>query len=476
MKLPAGLFHWEGIDGTRILAYRPPQVGFVIRDVLDQRIRQMLTKTKPTTREQMLLIGVGDHGGGPTRENIRSVAAIRSQPGAPVLQYSLPERYFESVRQQSLADLPLVRGGLLHHAVGGYTNVSALKKDSRTAEATLITAEKLAAVGSVAWQNQYPKAALREAWQRAIYQHVHDSINGVSLPSHYETTARDAYGYALDVARRTLYKAAQNLAWEVPAEDPGSRYLFLFNPHAWEVTVHARQQYYDWRPATPIRVEDEQGRALPHQWTQNTIHYAPWVGTLITRVTLPPFGYRQIRIRGGGSAGPETPPVKARKDLLENEHLRVTFRENGSIGLFDKDNDRQVFAGASGGARAVVIDDPHDSWANIRAFDREIGTFDNATIRVMESGPLLGRVRVRTTYGDSTLTTDWILFADSRTLEARLVLDWHEQRKMLKLSFPVDVSDPKATWEIPYGHVSRAPEGDEEPGHRWIDLTGQERP
>jgi alpha-mannosidase len=92
----------------------------------------------------------------------------------------------------------------------------------------------------------------------------------------------------------------------------------------------------------------------------------------------------------------------------------------------------------------------------------------------MESGPLFARVRVCSTYGASAMTTDWILYAGSRTLEADVTLDWHEQRKLLKLSFPVNVSDPQATWEIPYGHVSRPPEGHEEPGHRWIDLTGRQ--
>ena len=121
----------------------------------------------------------------------------------------------------------------------------------------------------------------------------------------------------------------------------------------------------------------------------------------------------------------------------------------------------------------VIVDDPHDSWANIKAFDRDIASFGNTSIRVLDNGPLFSSLRVRSTYGDSTLTTDWILYAGSTMLEARVTLDWSEKQRMLKFCFPVDVTNPQATWEIPYGHVSRAPTGGEEPGQRWIDLSGQ---
>jgi alpha-mannosidase len=81
-------------------------------------------------------------------------------------------------------------------------------------------------------------------------------------------------------------------------------------------------------------------------------------------------------------------------------------------------------------------------------------------------------VRVRTSYGSSRLETDWLLYAGARTLEARVSLDWHEHQKMLKFSFPVNVTAPQATYEVPYGNIRRENNGHEYPGQRWIDLTG----
>jgi alpha-mannosidase len=43
---------------------------------------------------------------------------------------------------------------------------------------------------------------------------------------------------------------------------------------------------------------------------------------------------------------------------------------------------------------------------------------------------------------------------------------------MVKFSFPVNVESPVATYETPYGHIVRATNGEEEPGQRWLDLSG----
>ena len=100
----------------------------------------------------------------------------------------------------------------------------------------------------------------------------------------------------------------------------------------------------------------------------------------------------------------------------------------------------------------MVLDDPSDTWSHdVRDYTVEVGAFGNASFRVLENGPLRAAVRVRTRYGSSSLQTDWILSAGARSLEARVLLDWHEHMKILKFSFPVDVQNPRPTYEIAYG-------------------------
>jgi alpha-mannosidase len=67
------------------------------------------------------------------------------------------------------------------------------------------------------------------------------------------------------------------------------------------------------------------------------------------------------------------------------------------------------------------------------------------------------------------------MYRELHHIEVRVTLDWHEQWKMLKLQFPLNLNFLRATYEIPYGFVERPTNGEEEPGQRWFDLSGGAR-
>jgi alpha-mannosidase len=279
------------------------------------------------------------------------------------------------------------------------------------------------------------------------------------------------------VANQAIYRAAEKIAWQIPTTDPASEYLVVFNPHAWAANLKV-QYDLDWGfggqdvTQSDSRLEDEHGNAVPHQWTAGQTVAGNRKG-LVFQAPVPAFGYRQFRLHKVAPIAAPASTVRAAEKGLENEHLRVTFADDGTISLYDKDAGADVFRGGAGGARGVVIDDPSDTWSHdVRAYTKEIGAFGSASFRVLENGPVRASVRERTGYGASLMTTDWMLYAGARTLEARVTLDWHEHQKILKFSFPVDVQNPKPTYEISYGFKVRKTEGDEDPGQRWIDLSG----
>jgi alpha-mannosidase len=469
-SLPADLFWWEGADGTRVLSYRIP-ISYNDIDSVRNRLKQEITQFKGQPMKcGMSFYGAGDHGGGATKENIRSIEEIKNEKNAPAVIYSTTDRYFKEIRDDKSLNLPVVKDDLQNHAVGCYTAESAIKKENRQSEAALIVAEKISAIGSAAWGCKYPKSEFTSAWQRVLFLQFHDSLAGSSLPEHYQS-AREGAGYALDIAHQATYLSVQKLESNIPAEDPASQYLLVFNPHAWEVSGNIEYDF-DWNRKNSSRVEDEKGNSLAHQWAAGTTEIGNRSRILVS-TTLPPFGHRQIRLLKGASFQVRV-PVTAEKNKLENEFLRAHFSPKGTIDIFDKENDRKIFSGSENGCRAVVIDDPSDTWSHdIITYDKEIGNFGNATSKVIENGPLRATIRVITTYGNSTLTIDWTLYSGSRNLEAKVTLDWHEHLKMLKFSFPVDIESPVATYETPYGHIVRATNGNEVPGQKWIDLSGK---
>lgn len=470
-EIRQNLFLWEGLDGTRALTYRIPLFYDDPGDVRGHMLRTLQALAGQPEHTDMEFFGIGDHGGGPTKENMRSIREVQKEAGAPHIFYSTPDRYFTEVAAHLPTDIQVYSGDLQHHSVGTYTAGSSRKKLNRTAEAALETAEKFSALGSWDWGFVYPGSEFEAAWERILLLQFHDSMAGTTLPEH-EEAVRDGYGRALDIASDTLMNALEGLAWRIPTSDPDSKYLVVFNPHAWPAKLSVE---YDlgFEPGTPTIVEDETGRPIPFQWIPATA-VVEHRERLVTQVEVPAMGYRQIRIRKSESAvTAAASKVQADGNTLENEHLRITFAPGGTIDLFDKDTGREVFRGGASGCRAVLLDDHNDTWAHqVRAYDQEVGEFKRTDLKVVENGPLRARMRETLRYGQSTLTIDWILYAESRAVEMRVALDWHEHLKILKFSFPVDVENPQATYEVAYGAEKRDTDGLENPGQRWIDLTG----
>ncbi|HET6485326.1 MAG TPA: glycoside hydrolase family 38 C-terminal domain-containing protein, partial [Spirochaetia bacterium] len=140
--------------------------------------------------------------------------------------------------------------------------------------------------------------------------------------------------------------------------------------------------------------------------------------------------------------------------------------------LVDRRTGVDVFSGHA--AAPIVVDDPTDTWSHgVFSFHEERGRFGAARVRVVEEGPVRIVVRARSSFGSSTLLQDFILYREIPRITVRAVVDWHEKLSLLKISFPVGVQKPAATYEIPYGHIQRPCNGEEEPGQNWVDVSGE---
>ena len=171
--------------------------------------------------------------------------------------------------------------------------------------------------------------------------------------------------------------------------------------------------------------------------------------------------------------------LRATATTLENEHLRLEIDPaNGRIArLVLREGGKDVAnLLRPGRSRAAVVDDTSDTWGHRRlAYRDEVGEFEAMGVELVESGPVRGILRVISTYGDSTLNEDFVLSAGASMVEVRSILNWREKAKLLKLRFPTLLRATSATYEIPYGALERPADGEEEPGQRWIDVSGRLR-
>ncbi|MCC7450495.1 MAG: alpha-mannosidase, partial [Anaerolineae bacterium] len=94
------------------------------------------------------------------------------------------------------------------------------------------------------------------------------------------------------------------------------------------------------------------------------------------------------------------------------------------------------------------------------------------SVKLVEHGPVKSVIRVTSAYNASTLVQDFTVYRALDQIDVHVTVDWREQFKALKLRFPINVHFHKVTSEIPYGHIERFANGQEEPGQSWVDVSG----
>ena len=487
LSLPDDAFRWESPDGSFVSAYRLPHEyssGVGVGDMTEHVVAARAAKPR-AGGDLMVFFGVGDHGGGPTREAIASIRRLAAAGQDAEIRFSTPERFFERVSEaDGSRRMPVVRDELQHHAVGCYSAHSAIKALNRRTETALLAAERWSTVATVVFGTPYPLASLGHAWRQLAFNQFHDILAGTAIAAAYET-ARDQVGEALAIAGRASNLAVQALAARIDTDlGPETRPVVVVNRLAWPVDAVVEVDLGE--VDGPLDVLDADRSPIPAQVEPSGAVVARRARVVLP-VQVPALGYRLVGIRAAGVVGPSaedpqaarTPAVAVhageRFIVAESDRLRaVVDRTTGWLAeLTDRVTDTTLTV-PDGARHAVVLDDPGDTWAHgVARFENEVGTFMPLGVRVESAGPVRAVVRIESAFGSSTLVEDLELDVGAAMLEIRVSLDWQERRRVLKLRAPVDLEAPLATFSVPFGHVERPARGGEEPGQAWVDVTGR---
>ena len=468
--LPSTLFRWQALDGTTVLASRPPFHYNSWAKELDSRIRLAVAEVDSHVGKEMLFYGVGDHGGGPTRENLESILRQKKElAGRADILFSDPESFFEAVKGTQ-EKRPLVQGELQYHSRGCYSSHSDIKRWNRFLESFLYYAETVHSLSAILRFRRYPAELLEASWKTLLFHQFHDILAGTSIPAVYEDAEKQLTEALLDTTR-SVESAAGDLFQAVSERATGT--LLVFNPLAWQRKERMTARVHLPGEAAGLTAKDPQGNKIPIQIHEQTFH--PDAGTFfeISWVDdVPALGWKTYTFE----ASPEPFPFVEKKpiDVAETDFYRVKFNaKTGWIDeIFDKENGVAILSGA--GNRLLVLHDPYDTWGHdVNEFTQEIGYFEPVSPFVLdEDGPVFLKIHVDTRFGESTARQTIFLYKKMRRIDFELDLVWEEKFKMLKIAFPVNVHEYQATFEVPFGAVGRPAFGTEEPLQRWMDVSG----
>lgn len=446
-KIPADLFWWEGLDGSRVLAhtFNNPVFGYNGKVQPSNYLATWRNFRGKTEHDVTLLaVGYGDGGGGVTPEMLEREVQLRDFPVLPRARWSRVHDFYEAAQATAeAAPLPVWQGEIyleLHRAT--LTTQSGVKKKHRQAERALITAETVAGLAHLL--GGPAPHSLEAHWRVVLKNEFHDILPGSSIREVYEDAEREL-GAVIEAGAAAQAGAMQAIAARLPAGEVKAA-LVVANP-----SLSSR----------PLRLTLADGTRLA------------------SADSVPPLGvavFDRAALRPAG-------PLAASRTGLENDTLKATIGPDGTLNsLIHKPTGREALAGRGNQLWAYPVDKPRnwDAWdveEDYAARGEELTAVES--IEVVERGPHRAAVRVVKHFRHSLITQTYALAANGRRLDIETEIDLHDRRLFLRALTPVDVRAADATFECACGVVRRPTHTNtswdqarfEVPGHRFADLA-----
>ena len=520
------LYRWHAPSGKELLVYREqywynsgitPKIGLGLFDI---------AKTCAGFKTGLIVYGVGDHGGGPTRRDIETAIEMQSWPIWPRVQFGTLRQFFheaEAIREK----LPVIDHELNYFSAGCYTTQTRIKRANRRSEAALADAER--------W-NAFAGRSLREdkhqqAWQNVLYNHFHDIITGSCVEDSREN-AMGQYSRALAYANTQFSGAVGAIAAAIdtsglaPQEDISTtqsegagggfgmglhigmpqpqthgfsvrfgsgvpnpergrgktRIFHLFNSAPTARRAVTELTVWDWvGDLRRIRLRDAKGNVLRHQLVDKQLQYF-WDHQFIrvlVETEVPGLGYTTVVMdEAEATSYPVYRQPHSRSEypynnpVLENEHIRAEFhRASGClISLIDKATGKEYTNPSAPAGLAVVTMETQTN--NAWRIGRYLGIEPLSTpeqIDIMDGGPLLQSFRTSYRWGSSTMTVTTMLHAGEKALRYCIETTWNEvfgpkHTPLLVFRVPLAFTTDKFLFDIPGGAQYRAPEHQDMPG------------
>ncbi len=261
-QFPYKLFWWESPDGSRVLSYFPQGLGDhfdpwrVSYNVADIHQRTGLDNV-------MVFYGVGDHGGGPTRNVLDSVLRWQKGPNIfPPVTFSTAQTFFDGViKDQDHLKIPVWKNELyFQHHRGVQTTQAETKKRMRRSEDLLMNAEKFASLATLDHQ-AYPQEEFQSDWEKVLFNQFHDILPGSGIAINYVDAARALHEVQLS-GNKILSGSLDTIAARINTQGAGLP-VVLFNPLSWSRTDSAVIKVQLPSAAAGVVVRDSNGATLP---------------------------------------------------------------------------------------------------------------------------------------------------------------------------------------------------------------------
>ncbi len=487
-SLPSEDFEWIGFAGSKIAAHRAPDHYNSQRGKAAEKAKNWISNNREK-EIGILLWGVGNHGGGPSREDLAMLDSLIQATKDRLIVHGTPERYF-AARKASRKRLPGFDRSLNPWAVGCYTSMSRIKAAHRRLESEYYQAEKIAVHAFLEAGEPYPAGPLEEALADLLFCEFHDILPGSAVPE-VETQAIKRINHGLEILSRIrthcFFSLLAGQARAAEDEFP----IFVYNSHPYPIQEPITVEFQPTesfplgsRRKIPI-LTDEDGHELPSQWEKGSSNLPmSWRKRVVFTVSLLPSRMHRYSCRLREEKRAFSREKKKKGDFVFRSDVAEFGVDPKSGWLFlyrvmGKDYLER------NGIRALVMEDSADSWGmQIRAFRKLIGEFQMAApkesarlsgisrkvlpaLRIIEDGPVRTVVEALFGFGGSSLCIKYMFPKKGSEIEMKLRVFWQEKDRMLKLALRTPFVKGTCLCENVYGAEEYPSMEEERVGQRW---------
>jgi alpha-mannosidase len=481
--IPFPIGRWKGVDGNSVIAALNP--GDYVT-----KLRSDISVDPKWARERLASIGngrqigfryfgTGDIGGAPDEESVDWLEkSIADKAGDVEVRNTSSDQLTRDLTPEEKAALPEYEGELTMktHGVGCYTSQAAMKRFNRDNEFLAAAAEQAAVAAELLTGLPYPRERLREAWIRVLWHQFHDDLTGTSIPQAYQFSWNDELVSANQFAG-VLTSSAAAVASMLDTRGEGIP-IIVYNPSglgqqaAVEVTVKFKGQ----APATMHVVYAGSKETVPTQILERTGDTARIL--FLASAGSGGFGVYRV-VPGVGAPSRNDPFLRAGETSIETVFHKVEIDRNGDIAsIYDKLRSRELLKAP---IRLELRDDPSPDkpawrilWDTVNSPPREY--VQSPEIRVVEKGPVRVAIEITRHAAGSTFRQRVTLTQRSERVDVENFIDWKSPNSLLKVSFPLTASNPKATYDLGLGTIQRGnntPDHYEVPAQQWADITDE---
>ncbi|MBQ7152877.1 MAG: hypothetical protein IJR83_02945 [Clostridia bacterium] len=289
--------------------------------------------------------------------------------------------------------------------------------------------EPLASLAN-AFGKEYPTTNLERAWHHLLQNHAHDSICGAAVDRAHEDMMLN-FSLAKTVAEEVTNRSVISLFSHIDTSKkfkPGDHILTLYNtlPYEREEVVELRvdtpkkaftavdigvagaaagDEFYDIVDENGNIVEavelsqDDINIGVERQVDTKSIKFKARRRVMLVKVKVPQYGYRTLALRMREPKFAFWPEIGENRQLvardggyLENEYLKVTINQNGTIDMLNKETGLEsknliyyTDTGETGSAHISVVPKRNAVYTSLGS---------NAVITMLESNELRGAFKI----------------------------------------------------------------------------------